>query len=379
MTDRRVLKVLHLISGLEAGGAERSLANLVAGLDRARIRNVVVSMTGRGFFGEVIERRGTPVHTLNMTRGVPSAGALWRLRELLRDERPDLLQTWLYHADCMGLFAKVFQPGLPLVWNLRCSNMALDSYRPLTRLVRGLLVTGSRVPAAVIANSYAGADFHRQLGYAARRWEIIPNGFDPTLWSPDAQARRAVRQALEIPPDSLVLGLVARLDPAKDHAGFLRAAQRVHEALPACRFVLIGQDVPSLAERVAAHGLGEVTRLLGPRDDIQRITAAFDVACLSSAFGEAFPNVLGEAMCCGVPCVATDVGDAALIVGATGRVVPPRNPHALAAAAIELLRMDPDARQTLGAAARARVIAAYSLTTTLGRYTALYEDLLAVH
>lgn len=373
-----MLKVVHLISGLEAGGAERSLANLVAGLDRARIRNVVISMTGRGFFGEIIERNGTPVHVLNMTRGVPSVSALYRLRQLLRAERPDLLQTWLYHADLLGLIAKGFASELPLVWNLRCSNMALESYRPLTRLVRRLLVAGSRQPVAVIANSRAGADFHQRLGYAARRWAVIPNGFDPALWRPDADARRAVRAELGIPDDAPVLGLVARVDPAKDHTTFLRAAQRVHAALPACRFVLAGGEVPSLAPAVAAHGLGAVTHLLGPRPDVPRLNAAFDVACLSSAFGEAFPNVLGEAMCCGVPCVTTDVGDAALIVGATGRVVPPRNPQALAEAALALLAMEPAARQTLGAQARARVVEEYSLSATLGQYTALYEDLLSV-
>jgi len=373
-----VLKVVHLISGLEAGGAERSLANLVAGLDRSRIRNVVISMTGRGFFGEIIERNGTPVHVLNMTRGVPSISALNRLRQLLRAERPDLLQTWLYHADFLGLIATVFEPRLPLVWNLRCSNMALESYRPLTRLVRRLLVTGSRVPAAVIANSRAGADFHQRLGYTPQRWAVIPNGFDPALWRPDADARHAVRAELGIPDDAPVLGLVARIDPAKDHACFLRAAQRVHAALPACRFVLAGGEVPSLAPAVAAVGLGAVTHLLGPQQDVPRLNAAFDVACLSSAFGEGFPNVLGEAMCCGIPCVTTDVGDAALVVGATGRVVPPADPQALAAAALDLLTLDPVARQALGAQARARMVDEYSLSATLSQYTALYENLLRV-
>ena len=373
-----MLKVVHLISGLEAGGAERSLANLVAGLDRSRIRNVVISMTGRGFFGEIIERNGTPVHVLNMTRGVPSISALNRLRQLLRAERPDLLQTWLYHADFLGLIATVFEPRLPLVWNLRCSNMALESYRPLTRLVRRLLVTGSRVPAAVIANSRAGADFHQRLGYTPQRWAVIPNGFDPALWRPDADARHAVRAELGIPDDAPVLGLVARIDPAKDHACFLRAAQRVHAALPACRFVLAGGEVPSLAPAVAAVGLGAVTHLLGPQQDVPRLNAAFDVACLSSAFGEGFPNVLGEAMCCGIPCVTTDVGDAALVVGATGRVVPPADPQALAAAALDLLTLDPVARQALGAQARARMVDEYSLSATLSQYTALYENLLRV-
>jgi glycosyltransferase involved in cell wall biosynthesis len=373
-----VLKVVHLISGLEAGGAERSLANLVAGLDRTRIRNVVISMTGRGFFGEIIERNGTPVHVLNMTRGVPSISALNRLRQLLRAERPDLLQTWLYHADVLGLIATVFEPRLPLVWNLRCSNMALESYRPLTRLVRRLLVAGSRMPAAVIANSRAGADFHQRLGYTPQRWAVIPNGFDPALWRPDADARHAVRAELGIPDDAPVLGLVARIDPAKDHACFLRAAQRVHAALPACRFVLAGGEVPSLAPAVAAVGLGAVTHLLGPQQDVPRLNAAFDVACLSSAFGEGFPNVLGEAMCCGIPCVTTDVGDAALVVGATGRVVPPADPQALAAAALDLLTMDPAARHALGAQARARIVDEYSLSATLSQYTALYENLLRV-
>jgi len=176
----------------------------------------------------------------------------------------------------------------------------------------------------------------------------------------------------------VVFGHVARFDPMKDHAGLLRAAAALVAARPQARLVLIGQGVdganPALARAVAEYGLAGHAHLLGPRPDVAAWTAGFDVA-VSSSVSEGFPNVVGEAMACGVPCLVTDVGDSALVVGDAGRVVPPADAAALAAAAAALVDLGEDGRRRLGAAARARVAAEFGLPVVIGRYEAFYRDL----
>ncbi|MSQ69002.1 MAG: glycosyltransferase [Gammaproteobacteria bacterium] len=375
LVSPRRLTIVHLVPALDAGGAERSLANLVSRLDPTRFRNVVVSMTGRGVFAESIERAGVPVHTLGLQRGRPSVRALWRLRQLLRQEAPAVLQTWLYHADLLGLIASGFGRSVNLVWNVRCSDLALGQYRVLTRCVLWLLVRFSSAPRVVLSNSEAGRRHHVALGYRARHWQVIPNGFDPEIWRPDPAARASIRQQLGVAPQTLLIGLVARRDPMKDHGNFLAAAARVLAAHPGCRFVLVGAGSVALHAEIADSALRAACLSLDSHPAVPQITAAFDVACLSSAWGEACPNVVGEAMACGVPCVATAVGDAALLLGDTGRLVPPQNPAHLARALLEMLALTPAQRVALGLRARARILEHYALARTVAAYAALYERL----
>ena len=373
-----MLTIVHLIPALDAGGAERSLTNLVTRLDPACFRNVVISMTGRGVFAESIERAGVPVYTLGMQRGRPAWGALWALRKLLKvlaQDAPVVLQTWLYHADLLGLFASGFGRSINLVWNVRCSNMALGQYRVLTRCVLWLLVRCSAAPRVVVSNSEAGRRHHVALGYRAPCWRVIPNGFDPEIWRPDPVARATIRQQLGIAAQAPLIGLVARRDPMKDHENFLAAAALILAARPACRFVLVGAGSVALHAEIADPALRAACVSLDHHPDLPGLTAALDVACLSSAWGEACPNVVGEAMACGVPCVATEVGDAALLLADTGRLVPPQDPTRLAGALLEILALAPAQRVALGQRARARILEHYTLAHTLAAYAALYEQL----
>lgn len=374
------LTVVHLITGLATGGAEAMLAKVVTGMDRAAFRNVVVSMTGLGSFGPVLKEAGLPVVALDMKRGLPDPRGLLRLLRLLRAERPAVLQTWLYHADLLGLAAARLA-GVPrLAWNLRCSNMDMRHYPWLSQVLPRALARLSRRPDAVVVNSLAGKAVHEALGYRPRRWEFIANGFDLDAFRPDAEAGARLRAALGLPEDAVVFGHVARFDPMKDHAGLLRAAAILVATRPQARLVLIGQGVdngnPALAQAVAAHGLAGRVHLLGPRSDVAAWTSGFDVA-VSSSISEGFPNVIGEAMACGVPCLVTDVGDSAMVVGDAGRVVPPADPAALAAAAVALVDLGDDGRRSLGAAARARIAAEFGLPVIVGRYESFYRDLAA--
>jgi glycosyltransferase involved in cell wall biosynthesis len=369
--------IVHLITGLETGGAERMLGRLVTGLDQERHRSVVVSMTGQGAVGPLLVSAGIELHTLDVRRGMADPRGLTRLTRILRRVRPEILQTWLYHADLLGVLAQLRGPPFALFWNIRCTE-SIGADR-----VRQLLSWCSTRTDGVVVNSLAGQRFHEQLGYRPRRWEHIPNGCDASLFQFDGRARVRLRRELGIPDGAVAIGLPARYHPMKDHGNFLAAAARLAAVRPEAVFLLIGPGIGSsnraLTETIEAHGLVNHVRLLGECDDMVSVYSALDIATLSSAFGEGWPNVLGEAMLCHVPCVATDCGDAAEILGPTGTIVPRRDPQALEAAWKALISMGPDARRSIGAEARNRIVCSYDLRAIVGRYDALYSEFFEEH
>ena len=236
------------------------------------------------------------------------------------------------------------------------------------------------MPSRIVCNSGVSAGLHqRHLGFSEHRWEIIPNGFDLEKFMPSESARSALRSELGLPPETLLIGLIGRYHPVKDHPNFLRAAAILRKSAAGVHFLLAGKGVDghntALREQSAALGLLDCTHLLGERDDMFRITAALDIASSSSS-SEAFPNVIGEAMSCGVPCVVTDVGDSAWLVGDTGTAVPAQDSDALARAWMELCAADPSRRRDLGAAARERIAAHFSMASVAAQYEQMYERIL---
>ncbi len=370
-----LIHVVHIITGLGRGGAEANLAQLVTRLDAAHFRSVVISLTGEGALGPGIRAARVEVHALGMRRGVIDPRGLGRLVKLLRTIKPDVIQTWMYHADLLGLLASGLAGRPPVVWNVRCSNMDFTRYSRLTRLVVRSLARLSRFPVAVVVNSQAGLGLHESLGYRPRRWALVPNGFDIEKFRPDLAAPARLRATLNIDRDAAVVGHVARVDPMKDHAGFLEAAAQLASQRPMVHVVLVGAGTETLIPRARSLGLEGRVHALGERDDVAALMPGFDVLCLSSAFGEGFPNVLGEALACGVPCVTTDVGDAAAIVGDSGRIVPPSDPAALATALLDLIDAGPAARASLGRAGRQRIVDTCALPRIVESYERLYTEL----
>lgn len=370
------VKVVHLITGLDGGGAERMLTHLASGGDRAAFSHTVVSMMDEGVYGPELREAGVTVHCLDMPRGRPSWRGFRRFLKLLRAEQPAVLQTWLYHADLLGLAARRLSGSPRLVWNLRCSDMDMAHYSPLSRLILRLLARWSDRPDLVIVNSEAGRVLHQQLGYRPRRWSVIPNGFDLGRFHPDPAAPGRLRAALGLPADAIIAGHVARFDPMKDHAAFLAALA----LCPNIHGVMVGKGVTptnlELTDTVRRLGLEARVHCLGERRDMPELMAGFDFLVLSSAFGEGFPNVVGEAMASATPCIATEVGDAAAIIGATGKTVPRRDPAALARAMNELAALTPTARHELGKAARVRIEAHFGLPQTIAAYEREYLALI---
>ena len=374
-------RIFHLITDLNTGGAEISLYRLLARMDRGRFESQVVSLVPAGPVGEKIRALGIPVRSLDLKPGRPAPAALLRLTGWLRSEHPDLLQTWLYHADLLGILAARAAGVRTVVWNIRNSEMDLSRYRRLSGLVVRACARLSGWPQAVISNSQAGRDFHARFGYHPPRWAVIPNGIDLQAYRPDPGARRALRQELGLGPETMLIGQVARYDPMKGQALFLRAAGKLIRAGRQAHFVMIGQELtpenPALAQVLREEALEGRVHLLGRRDDMPRLYAALDILTSPSIFGEGFPNVVAEAMACAVPCVVTDVGDSALLVAETGRLVRPGDPEGLAAAWQELISIGPGKRGKLGESARRRVAEHFSLAQTIAAYQDLYEGLLA--
>jgi glycosyltransferase involved in cell wall biosynthesis len=375
-----MIKVAHLITDLSTGGSEMMLYKLLSRIDRSQFQSLVISMTDHGDLGSRIETIAVPVFTLGMRRGWPNPLALLRLIHILRSERPDILQTWLYHADLMGLLAGKLAGIRSILWNVRCAYMDLSHYPVLTRLVLRVSAQLSKFPSAVLTNSQAGRLFHESLGFSPRQWKIISNGFDLEEFGPYAGTRDALRKQLGLPADTILIGLVARYDPMKDHDNFLQACRLLLRRHDDVHFVLAGSGISLLNEQlkrqIEALAIEKHLHLLGERNDMPRLMAALDIVC-SSSYGEGFPNVIGEAMACGVPCVVTDVGDSAWIVGDTGRMVPPKNTEALALALEDLVSLGMEERLRLGAAARQRIAQYFSLPVVVRQYEELYTELVA--
>ncbi len=369
------IKCWHVISSLETAGAEMALYRLLARMDPERFENQVACLIEIGAIGEQIRALGIPVRSLQMRRGWPSPAGIIRLSRLLRRGRPDLVQTWLYHANLLGLLAARLVGLKNILWNVRSSDMDMTRYRWLSGWTVRVCARFSGWPRAVVVNSEAGRAYHARIGYHPRQWVLIPNGVDPEEFHPDPGARESVRDELGLPSDALLIGLVARFDPMKDHGTFFRAAARLLEGHPGVHFVLAGDGVTAqnrtFVSEISGPKLTARTHLLSRRSDIPRITAALDIATCSS-LSEGFPNVIAEAMACGVPCVVTDAGDAAGIVGDSGVVVPRRDPERLAEGWRRLVEGGAELRQRMGQAARLRMVGKYNLGDFVRRYEDLY-------
>ena len=366
------LRIVHLITGLEAGGAERMLTRVATGSDQHRFTSLVISMTTGGAMEAILTGARIRVETLRMPRGRLDPRGIVRLSRILREWRPHLLQTWLYHADLLGLSARLLSHAPHLLWNIRCTESVGSA------ALRRVLSSCSEMPDGVVVNSVAGQQFHQQrLRYRPKRWEYIPNGFDTRELRPDEGARSRLRNELGIAETATVIGMAARYHPMKDHANFFAAAGALAQRREDAVFVLAGSGItpgnPEIVAAIGEYGLAQRVLLLGERQDIGAVYPAFDIATLSSAFGEGCPNVLGEAMACGVPCVATDSGDSARLLGDTGVVVPPRDPQALAAAWERFAGIPSNERRGLGRLARERIIHDYDIDVIIRRYEALYE------
>lgn len=374
------MKILHVITGLSTGGAEMMLYKLLSGMNRERFEPVVISLTDRGTLGDRIESLGIPVHPINLKLGKSTPLSIWCLIRTLRQIQPDLIQGWMIHGNLAAQLASFSMPKkVPILWNIRHSALSKSDASPVTLLLIKQLSYLSHLPARIIYNSKVGACDHENIGYNPNKTQVISNGFDTKLFKISLETRHRFRGELGLSEDVFLMGLIGRFHPMKDHSNFLQAAKKLLETKPNVQFVLAGKEVNwdnlLLRRLILELEITNQVHLLGERADIPYITAALDIAT-SASYGEGFPNVIGEAMSCGVPCVVTDVGDSAWIVGNTGQVVQPRNPEALCAGWLKLIEMGVEARRDLGAKARQRIEELFSIESIVQQYERLYQQVI---
>jgi glycosyltransferase involved in cell wall biosynthesis len=373
------LNVVHVITSLEIGGAERVLCALVGQTDPAATKTSIITLLDGGPLKSMLVEEGIDVHSLGMSRRLPSPGAVVQLAKQLARRQPAIVVTWLNHSNLVGGLAARLVGGIPVVWNVRQSTLQASVPNRKTRCVARCTAWLSRaVPSHTVFVGHAAQYHHIQAGYDRRQCRVIYNGFNDTIFRPNPSARAEVRQELGLACDVPLVGLFGRFCADKDHENFVRAAAAIHHRLPHVHFLLCGSGVTpnnrQLTDWLQRQQIAAQCHLLGPRSDIPRLTASLDVQ-VSSSLSEALPNVIGEAMACGVPCAVTDVGDSARLVGDIGRVVPPANASALAAACVDLLEQPPAAQQILRSRCRRHILEHFSFDRMVSQHFELWGDL----
>ena len=379
------MRILHIISGLGVGGAETLLYRLAQVSRATHAEHLVVSLSSVGIMGGKLQALGIEVRALGMSNGVPQPLLVRRLIDWIVEFSPDVVQTWMYHADLLGGFAaRIARRMLAsrtsdrfgLLWSIHQSEYPTFRSEPKLGVVAKCCAIGSsRIPDLIICCAETARANHVKGGYSPARMHVIHNGFDVESFKPRPEAGSNLRRLLAVDESAPVVGIVGRYHEVKDYDNFIAAIARVHGQMPACRFVMIGHELNddnrALQASLEKAGVRAQCHLLGPRDDVQALVPGFDVFCLSSR-SEGFPTVIGEAMACGVPCVATDVGDTAVLIGETGRVVPPRDPHALADGLLSVLSLSDEERRNIGALARSRIHSVFSIESTWQKYERVY-------
>lgn len=358
--------VLHVIPGLHTGGAELTLGALVTAKRERPVTQIVVDLMSSvdTDLADRLRAAGIEVHHLGGRSMLDFPRVVFQLSRLIGRLRPTAIQSWLYYADLASLWALDLsgqRKSTRLYWGIRSSDMDQSRYRrALAWTIRACAMQSGR-PDAVVANSFAGRDVHRALGYTPRAFPVIPNGICTQRFAPDAAARAAMRASLGLGSDKPVVIHVARVDPMKDHASLIAVAK----LLPEIDFVMVGAGTERL-------GAPPNLTALGIRRDLPSLYAAADLLLSTSIFGEGFPNVVGEAMACGLPVVVTDIGDARRIVGDTGAVVPALDVKTMASSIGLLLGEKADMRRERGIAARKWIEDRFSLDRMVSAFDALH-------
>lgn len=373
------MNITHIITGLETGGAEHSLMNLLSG-GLAGNLNRVISLGDIGPVGCRIQETGVSITSLGMGRGRPTLSGLSMLKKTIQEHPADILQGWMYHGNLAALFARKYSKNNPaLFWNIRQSLYDLSKEKWLTRQVIRLHRRFSDSPSGVIYNSMLSKQQHERFGIDPHQSIVIPNGINTNKFCFSEKIHKEVRAALNIPLNAIVIGHVARFHHMKDHETFLKAAGLVIKKHPEIHFLMCGRDVTDdnedLKKHIANIPKGNIC-LLGEREDISDLMSAMNIFCQSS-WSEAFPTVLCEAMSTSMPCVTTSVGDSASIVGDTGVLIPPKDPPSLADGLIKYITLPKEERRSLGRKARNRIEENYNLEANVNSYTRLYEGALS--
>ena len=378
-TDTGIVKVLHVIVGLDVGGAELMLKRLMTlHINNPRYSHTVVSLNDLGVVGQQLRELGIEVVALEINSAFRLPWGFICLVTLIRCQRPDIVQTWMYHADLIGGLAARLTGCRKVIWGIRNTDLFPGSgvSRTTGWIKKLCAILSDFVPHTILCVGNRAKAVHADTGYTRSKMTVISNGFDVETYKPDLSTRHRIRQSLNVSSNALIIGSIGRFNGYKDHRGFILALANLASVDSKACFLLVGRDIDSdnvtLMRWIEETGYADRFRLLGERNDIPAILAAMDIFCLHSR-SEGFPNVLGEAMCTSLPSVVTDVGDAGLLLGDAGLVVPPQDSERLAEGLLTMVQYTSETRASLGDIARKRIKENYSMESVQCHYEDLYQ------
>ena len=381
MEDSNKIKIAHIINGLDPGGAEIMLCNFLSRADEDKYSTVVISLTNKGVLAKNILDLGIPIYEIGMLPGKMNIKAFIKLIKCIRELKPEIIQTWMYHSNVIGGVAGFIAGVKNIIWGVHASHLDGELTKNSTlAIIRESKWLSLFVPSLIIFCSKTSCQLHLMLGYRTKIMKVVPNGFNLKDFHMDKTSREKVLKKLGVEKDVPLVGMAARYDTQKNHSDFILAASKLNKEMPEVEYLLIGSGITAenelLVSEIMDVGMTNKIHLLGYRDDMPKIYAALDVATITSIYGEAFPLVVGEAMACEVPCVVTDVGDSTYIIGDTGIAVPPGKTDEIANAWMKLLKMDSIEKHKLGVAARERINSLFSIEHVVKEYEKHYSDLL---
>lgn len=371
------MKIVHIITGLNNGGAEGVLYRLVT--HDQENKHIVISMMDAGKYGPLLLDKDIELHCLNMSAGKISPKSILKLYKILKKNNPDIVQTWMYHADLMGGIVAKAAGIKNIFWNLRHSNFDHNHTKSSTIKIAKINARISKIiPNKIISCAEAAVSAHTELGYDKNKIVVIGNGYDLETFKIDDNARKIVRKELNIGKKP-ILGMVGRYDPQKNHKGLIDALDIVKKEGYTFDLVLVGRDLNKnntvLLKHIMDANLSDNIHLLDQRNDISSIMNALDLHILSSSYGEGFPNVIAEAMACGTPCIATDIGDSKVIINKYGKIVRPNNYYDLSQAIIDSLSLMCDEKkwQELRLANHQYIVQNFSIESMVSNYNDVWE------
>ncbi len=352
------------------------LRRLVESSNDSISQTVVISLTSLGVVGESLRRLGVTVHILGMHSFIHLPVTLWRLVRLIQRYRPDVIQTWMYHADLIGGLAARIAGSCAIVWGIRSTSIPQGRFSVTYWLIRFCAICSYFIPDKIICCANSAKAAHIKLHYAEHKMIVIPNGYDFAALQFDEEIRSIGRARLGINEDDVVIGVVGRFDPLKDYFNFVSAAALVSEHYENVKFLVVGRgnewSNETLCEWIESAGLTERFYLVGQQTDVAHFLMVMDIFCLSSV-NEAFPNVVVEAMAIGLPCVVTRAGDAAIILNDEENVVPVKDSAALADALLKMCNLDRVSRIRLGAINSKEVRSRYGIDEIVQKYSYAYD------
>ncbi|MAT10467.1 MAG: hypothetical protein CMM02_05590 [Rhodopirellula sp.] len=374
-----MIRILHIITTLEHGGAEKNLISISSNLDKNEFNQSIISLTTSSKkYSDIAELNNVQLINLNINNFITALVGIYKICKFLNQYKPHIVQTWLYHADILGLIIKILYKKYKVIWNIRCSHLAVSDISYTTRIIRYILSVRSQKVDGIIFNSKAGLVEHRKLGMFNENSHIIPNGFNLEEFKADKKIREKIREGLQINQDVFVCGMVARYDPLKNHDHFIRAAALLNKIYgKKIIFLLIGVNInwnnKKLVNSINHENLKDKFHLLGQRNDINDILKIIDCLVLTS-ITEGFPNVIGEAMASEVPCVSTCVGDVVSIMGNRKNIIKINDVADLVSKVNDIINLSTDEKLELGVNLRKRIENNFSIVSTMKKYRMMYSN-----